>query len=594
MTQTYNRRPRTFLPEDFKIEDYDSLKPYLDRLLEKDSDSLEALKNWLEEQSEVDAYVNEEMAWRYINYTRFTDNETYADAYSYFVKEIQPELVKKEHEINKKLVSNPWFTQLPNDPLINFKKKAQLSLDLYREENIPLEVQQTNLSQKYASIIGAMSVEHNGDELTMPQASKLLQEQDRSLRKDIYEKINHRRLVDKDPLDTLFNELIWLRNEQAKNCGFDNYRDFKHAALGRFDYSVEDVMEFHEAIAKVAVPLQGELQLKRKEKLGLSELKPYDGSVNIYDSTPLKPFETGEELLDKSIQCFERIDPFFGETLKVMKDKGFLDLVSRKGKAPGGYNYPLDEHGIPFIFMNASGSMRDVTTMVHEGGHAVHSMLTRDLTINAVKHCPSEVSELASMSMELISMDTWDEFFNDKGNLLRAKIEQLEGILEVLPWIATVDRFQHWIYTHHGHTSTERDDAWISCLEMFSSGITDYSEYTSFRRNMWQKQLHIFEVPFYYIEYGIAQLGAIAIWKNYKENPAKAIDQYKAALSLGYTKPIGEIYEKAGIAFSFTADYINDLLAFVKTEHELLVRQFEDLRRLYENNLRRTQLRKAR
>lgn len=578
MTQSYSRRPRTFLPDNFEITDYDSLKPYLDRLLDFDPETLSELNDWLQKQSEVDAYVNEEMAWRYINYTRFTDNEEYANAYSYFVKEVQPKLVKQEHEINKKLVSNPSFKDLPDDPLVNFKKQAQLALNLYREENIPLEVQQTNLSQKYASIIGAMSVDHGDEELTMPQASKLLQEQDRALRKSIYTKINERRLADKGELDNLFDELTSLRNQQAKNCGFDNYRDFKHSALGRFDYSVEDVLEFHQAIAKVAVPLHGELQLRRKEKLGVEKLKPYDGSVNIYDSTPLKPFETGEELLDKSIRCFERIDPFFGETLRVMKEKGFLDLVSRKGKAPGGYNYPLDEHGIPFIFMNASGSMRDVTTMVHEGGHAVHSMLSRDLTVNAVKHCPSEVSELASMSMELISMDTWDEFFKDKGDLLRAKIEQLEGILEVLPWIATVDKFQHWIHTHQSHTSEERDDAWISCLEMFSSGITDYSEYDQFRRNMWQKQLHIFEVPFYYIEYGIAQLGAIAIWKNYKENPELALNQYKAALSLGYTQPIGHIYKEAGIEFSFTADYIEDLLVFVKKEHGLLVQEFEELK----------------
>lgn len=578
MTQQYNRHPRNFLPEDFKIEDYDSLAPYLERLMASEIDSIEAMNKWLKEQSEVDAYVNEEMAWRYINYTRYTDNEQYVEAYSYFVKEIQPKLVKQEHAINTKLVSNPYFDELPDYPLINFKKKSKLALDLYREENIPLEVQQTNLSQKYASIIGAMSVTHDEQELTMPQASKMLQEHDRALRKSIYEKINERRLQDKEDLDELFNELIQLRDQQAQNCGFENYRDFKHKALGRFDYSVDDVLQFHEAIASVAVPLQGELQQRRKEKLNLDTLRPYDGSVNIYDSNPLKPFDTGEELLEKSIRCFDRIDPFFGETLRAMKEKGFLDLVSRKGKAPGGYNYPLDEHGIPFIFMNASGSMRDVTTMVHEGGHAVHSMLARDLEINAIKHCPSEVSELASMSMELISMDTWDEFFQDEGNLLRAKIEQLEGILEVLPWIATVDRFQHWIYTHKSHTVEERDSAWTECLAMFSSGNTNYEGYEHFRRNMWQKQLHIFEVPFYYIEYGIAQLGAIAIWKNYKANPKEALAQYKSALSLGYTKTIGEIYEEAGISFSFTAEYISELLLFVKDEHNKLVQQFEALK----------------
>lgn len=575
MSNKYGRAKRTVLPEDFSLDSYENIAPYIDRLLAEKPEGLDALKKWILENEEVEAFLSEEMAWRYINYTRHTDDEKYVDAYGFFVKEIQPKLVKAGNEYNKALVAHPHFKELPEDPLINFKKKAQLAIDLYREENIELEVKQTNLAQKYASITGALSIEHEGKELTMQQAGKFLLQQDRELRREIFEKTVERRAREKSGLNEIFDELIELRNEQAKNCGFDNFRDYKHVALGRFDYTVEDVLNFHSAIEKIAVPIQAETLASRKKRMGLDVLKPYDMQLNVYGDQPLKPFNDGEELLSKAIACFERLDPFFGDTLKTMKEKGFLDLESRKGKASGGYNYPLDEHGIPFIFMNASGSMRDVTTMVHEGGHAVHSMLCRSIAYNSTKSCPSEVAELASMSMELISMDHWDVFFDNEKDLTRAKIEQLEGVLDVLPWIAVVDKFQHWVYTHPQHSAEEREQAWVDIFYTFNSRTTDYTGYEDHLKNMWHKQLHVYEVPFYYIEYAIAQLGAIAIWKNYRENPTKALEQYKSALSLGYTRSINDIYAEAGIEFNFSEAYVRDLLGFVKKEMDLQIEQYE-------------------
>ncbi|MBI1185430.1 M3 family oligoendopeptidase [bacterium] len=574
---SFEKRERVLLPANFELTSFESIEPFLKKLLDTEITSETELEQWIKENSEIDAFLNEDLAWRYINYTRFTNNKEFADAYSYFVKEIQPKLVKSEHELNKKVVESAYFDDLPDFPLINFKRKSRLSLSLFREENIALEVEQTNLGQEYAAIVGAMAVHYNNKELTMQQASTLLREPDRLLRKEIYEAINTRRLEDKNRLDEIFDQLVQLRHQQALNCGFENFRDYKHEALGRFDYAVKDVFEFHNAVAKVAVPIQNRLLEHRKEKMAIEQLYPYDVNVNIYDRQPLKPFETEAELVDKAIKCFTKIDPFFGLTLATMRDKGFLDLESRKGKAPGGYNYPLDEHGIPFIFMNASGSMRDVTTIVHEGGHAIHSLLTRNIDVNALKHCPSEVAELASMSMELISMDGWDEFFDNPKDLLRAKIEQLESILDVLPWIATVDKFQHWIYTNPAHNSQQRDDEWEKIYNTFSSRLISFDGYESYKRNLWQKQLHIFEVPFYYIEYGIAQLGAIAIWKNYKENPEKALENYKAALSLGYTKTIPEIYETAGVHFNFSEAYVAELLNFIWAELDLLIHEFTQL-----------------
>lgn len=243
-----------------------------------------------------------------------------------------------------------------------------------------------------------------------------------------------------------------------------------------------------------------------------------------------------------------------------------LDLESRVGKAPGGYNYPLAKTNMPFIFMNATGNLRDVETLVHEAGHAIHSFQMAPLKLNAFKNTPSEVAELASMSMELLSMEGWNHYFNDEDLLNRAKCEQLEGILGTLPWIATVDAFQHWIYENPNHTQEERKAAWIFQQDRFSSGLVDYSGYEQSKAYAWHKQLHIFEVPFYYIEYGFAQLGAIGIWKNYHSNKVKALEGYKSFMKLGYTQSIPNIYENAGVKFEFSSDYIKQLMDFVHAQ----------------------------
>jgi oligoendopeptidase F len=280
----------------------------------------------------------------------------------------------------------------------------------------------------------------------------------------------------------------------------------------------------------------------------------------------LHPFNTGEELLEKSISCFNSLNPFFAECLKKMKSMGHLDLDSRKGKAPGGYNCPLSESGAPFIFMNAAGQMHDVTTMVHEGGHAIHSFLAHPLELSAFKEYPMEIAEVASMSMELFSMDEWESFFNDKDDLQRAKEHQLERVITIFPWIATIDKFQHWIYLNPQHTLEERSAKWYEILNEFSSSEMDFSGLEEFRKYAWQRQLHLFEVPFYYIEYGIAQLGAIGLWMQYKQNKESALNNYTKALSLGGTKTLPELYEAAGLEFNLSPAYIKKLMDFVNTE----------------------------
>jgi oligoendopeptidase F len=400
----------------------------------------------------------------------------------------------------------------------------------------------------------------------MQKASQLLKEQDPALRKEVFEKIVERRRQDRQALDTLYTSLIQKRQQLAQNAGFENFRDYKFEAMGRFDYTKEDCFAFHNAIQKHIVPLVKEIQQEKLTKLGQDKFKPWDLEVDPDGKAALKPFQNGAEMLQGTIQLFDQIDPYFGDCLRTMDQLGHLDLDSKPGKAPGGYNYPLYEIGVPFIFMNAVGAQRDLETMVHEGGHAIHSFLSRDLALTAFKNLPSEVAELASMSMELLSMPNWAVFYPNPTDHKRAMREQLEGTLKVLPWIAQIDAFQHWVYENPNHSLEERSQQWLKLSRDFGTGLTDWSGYEDQTESAWQKQLHLFEVPFYYIEYGIAQLGALGVWKNSLENYPLAIENYKNALSLGYTKSLPEIYQTAGVPFDFSENRLQELAQFIQIE----------------------------
>ncbi|MDT3404854.1 oligoendopeptidase F [Mucilaginibacter terrae] len=562
-----NAKERTYIPAQLEIK-WENLEPLYKELSSRNINSVEELEQWLRDRSELEAALEEDFAWRYIRMTCNTADEDLLQKFQYFATEIEPKIAPYNNELNKKLVDSEFIDQLDHDKYFVYLRSIKKSLELFREENIPVQTEIQLEQQKYQSITGAMSVEIGGKEFTLEQAAAILKDTDRAKRQEAWEKITTRRLQDKKPLNELFDLLMVLRHKVSLNAGFENFRDYMFQALGRFDYTPQDCYDFHAAIETEMVPILREQAHKRKEALDLDALKPWDMDVDITGKPALKPFANGEDLVNKSIQCFNNIDPYLGERLEIMKANGLFDVESRKGKAPGGYNYPLAETGAPFIFMNSANTFRDLTTMVHEGGHAVHTFLTAGLELNDFKHCPSEVAELASMSMELISMDNWDVYFSNEEELKRAKRDQLIDVLKTLPWVAVVDQFQHWLYTNPDHTDAQRTEAWTQIYERFGAGFIDWSEHPEAEENLWQKQLHIFEVPFYYIEYGMAQLGAIAVWKNYKENPEKGLQQYLDALKLGYTKTIKEIYETAGVKFDFSAGYVKDLAEFVKSELE--------------------------
>lgn len=569
-TADIKKLPRHFLPEDFTVTTWDNLEPYFKNLLGRSVNSKADLEKWLHDMSELEAVVSEDACWRQIKMTCDTENKSLEEAFVFFVTEIQPKIQPYADKLNKKLVESPFIAELDKQKYFTYLRSVRKSIELFREENIPLQSELAVLAQQFGTIAGKMTVEENGKEYTLQQASKFLESHDRSLRESVYRKINERRIQDKEALNNLYTQLVQKRHQVAKNAGFDNYRDYKFKELGRFDYTKEDCFQFHEAVKQHVLPLVNIINERKKKKLNLTSLRPWDSEAEPEGVAPLNPFSTGSELLEKSIQCFDQVHPFFADCLRKMSEMKRLDLDSRKGKAPGGYNCPLAETGAPFIFMNAAGQMSDVTTMVHEGGHAVHSFLAHPLELTSFKEYPMEIAEVASMSMELFSMDAWDVFFNKEEDLIRAKEHQLERVITIFPWIATIDKFQHWVYENPSHTEEERAKKWMEILNEFSSSVVDWEGLEGYRTYAWQRQLHLFEVPLYYIEYGIAQLGAIGLWMQFRKDKSAALNNYMMSLQLGGTKTLPELYKAAGLVFNFSPDYIKQLMEFVKSEMDKL------------------------
>ncbi|NIG52618.1 M3 family oligoendopeptidase [Chitinophaga sp. Cy-1792] len=566
LTADIKKLPRHYLPEDFTVTTWDALQPYFEELQQRQINNVSELEQWLKDISELEGVISEDACWRQIKMTCDTTDKSLEEAFAYFCMEIQPKLQPYTDAINKKFLDIPFVKELDQELYKTYIRNTHKQIKLFREENIPIAAELSVMAQQYGAISGKQTITVNGQEYTLQQAAKFLQSSDRSLREEVFMKTSTRRLEDREALDNLYSGLITKRNQVALNAGFENYRDYKFEELGRFDYKKEDCFQFHDAVKTHIVPLVKEVLEEQRRKLELDTLRPWDGDAEPAGIKPLEPFHTGEELVDKAIKTFDELGPFFGNCLRVMKQMKRLDLESRKGKAPGGYNCPLAETGVPFIFMNAAGQMKDLTTMVHEGGHAVHSFLSHHLSLTAFKEYPMEIAEVASMSMELFTMDHWHIFFDDAEELRRAKRQQLERSITIFPWIATIDKFQHWIYENPNHTAEERTAKWNEIQDEFSPNVVDWSGLENIRSIAWQRQLHLFEVPFYYIEYGIAQLGAIAMWKQYKENPQQALDNYVAALSLGNTRTLPELYKAAGIKFDFSPAYVKELIDFVKIE----------------------------
>ncbi len=561
-----NKLKRNFVNQSIVINSFNDIKPYFNDLKNRPLTTKKAVWQWLLDRSELESILSEDLAWRYIKMNCNTADKSLSEHFNFFITKIEPEISLISNILNKKFIADEVMFLTDRSKIFTIIREQKKEIELFREKNIPIEAQMQQKEQEFGVISSKMLINYNNEDITLQKAANYLKDNDRNVRKEVYLLMNDRRMQDSATLNTLLSDLIKLRQKIAINAGFNNYRDYKFKSLGRFDYGVDDCKQFHTAIADTVKPIIDKMHIERKNKLSLDKLKPWDLDVDDDNMPPLKPFNKVDELIKKTTFIFRDVALEFGMYLNEMRSMGYLDLESRKNKAPGGFNYPLHESNVPYIFMNATGNLRDVVTMLHEGGHAIHAYLSADLELVDFKEPPAEIAELASMSMELITMDYWHYFFDDKEELKRAKRVHLEDVLTVLPWVATIDKFQHFLYENPNHTHKERTNAWLQISKEFGSDIIDYSGLDKFKENQWQKQLHIFEVPFYYIEYAIAQLGAIAIWKNFKKDKKLAIDNFKKALKMGYTAPISHIYKQAGIEFNFSKKYIQELMDFVKDE----------------------------
>ena len=561
---------RRFVPESVDLGNWDQIRPLFDTLVQRAAaaGTLAEFEQWILDGGELSAALDEEGAKRYIAMTCHTDSPEAEKAYLHFVEQIEPQLKPRQFELARLYLAHPLRAPLPQARYEVFDRDTRLRVELYREENVALETEDAKVGNEYNKLTGGLTVEFRGEEKTLVAMGRFQEDPDRALREEAWRKVAERRLREEDRFDALIDQLIALRHKMALNAGYANYRDYAFRARGRFDYTAADCERFHDAIEAEVMPILHVLQDRRRTEMGLPSLRPWDLAVDPLSRPALKPFTQTVELETKTQVIFDRLDAGLAAGFRQMRDLRLLDLENRKGKAPGGYQSTLSEARLPFIFMNAVGLQRDVETLLHEAGHAFHALATRGEDLYAYRGAPIEFCEVASMAMELLAAPHLDVYYSP-ADVRRARRVHLEGIVGVFPWIATVDAFQHWIYTHPTHTRDERRAAWTRLMDRFG-GKVDWSGFEASRAALWHKQLHIFLYPFYYVEYGIAQLGALQVWANAAVDPSRALADYQAALALGGSRPLPELFARAGGRFDFSRESLKPLAERVRREWEAL------------------------
>ena len=567
LMQVDPRRPfdRKFVPKEAVMGKWAQIEPLFTELLRRSPSSAEELERWLLDFSELSGAINEEMAIRYIAMTTQTDDPVREAAYQEFVEQIVPKFKPLVQALETAYLQNPHRKFLPQDRYAVMDRMIESNVALFREKNVPLETQQALLTKQYQKLIGAMTVTVDGAELPLPRAAKYLEEPDRDIRQQVWESMAGRRLQDQETLEGLYDQLLAIRTQIAANAEFADYRAYAFQQHQRFDYTPEDCFRFHEGVEQTVLPLVRKVHAERRRLLQVETLRPWDLLVDSLNRPPLRPFSTASELVQGTREIFTRIDPNLGEQFNFMAEENLLELESRKGKAPGGYQETLQERRWPFIFMNAVGRDADIRTLVHEGGHAFHMLAAREEPIIYYRHAPMEFCEVASMGMELLAAPHLSVFYKNTEDCNRAARSKLEDFVLLLPWVATIDAFQHWVYTHPSHTRDERAQAWRQIHSRFSAEV-DWTGYDEQRTFLWHRQLHLFEVPFYYIEYGIALTGALQVWMHSRANYREAVERYWKALSLGGTRPLPELFAAAGARFQFDCDTLQPLMDAVGEE----------------------------
>lgn len=557
--------PRRFVSPDADFGDWSAAERHFRELADRPLRSADELEQWLLDWSELDACFGEAGIAREIAYTQATDDPQRKQANLDFIEHVKPRREPWVMKLRRRLVDEAPRLRLPPRRYDVLLRKARTAVEIYRDENLPLLVEDDKLIARHKEITGAMTVHFDGREQTLQQMALYLEQTDRTLRESAWRSVTARWLADRDALNDLYERMIAVRTRIARNAGLPDYRDYAFKMRQRFDYTPDDCLRFHDAIEEIVVPARRKLSEHRREKLALPSLRPWDFDVDPDNRPPLRPFDNAGRLADGCREIFRRVDPEFARIFDTMRQRGMLDLESRKGKAPGGYQETFHEQRMPFIFMNAVGTEADVSTLLHEGGHAFHTWSCRNEPLEPYRDYPIEFAEVASMGMECLAHPHLEEFYGPDAG--RARRRHLTDIVNFLPYMARVDAFQHYVYTHPDHDMPRRLDEWARLRRRFAPD-EDWSGLEEAERHSWHRKLHFFQVPFYYIEYGIAQLGALQVWLNARRDPARAVAMYRAGLTLGGSRPLPELFETAGCRFDFTAATLRPLVDAVMQEIE--------------------------
>ncbi len=557
----------TFVPATLDCGDFAQLEPLYQQLLARPLDSAPALAQWLADWSELSAYVSEFGSRRQIEHACHTEDAEIEKRYLHYVEQIRPRLQPLDFQLTRRMLDCPHIAELTDPKFAVLRRQSQAEVEIYRDANIPLQTEATKQSSEYGKLCGKMIVDFRGEQLTLQQLARFLEEPDRSTREEAWRLSANRRLEDRQRFDSIFDELLKLRGQIARHADLPSYRDYVWKSFCRFDYTPQDCARFADSIAELVTPAVAQLNQQQQAALGVDRLRPWDLAVDPQGRAPLRPFPADQplEMVAKVREIFRRIDPQLAELFGQLQPGKNLDLESRRGKRPGGFQSSLEVVREPFIFMNAAGVQRDVETLLHEAGHAFHYQDSRAEPLVFLRHAPLEFAEVASMSMELLGCEHYEVFYNAQ-DATRARRQQLEGIIRFFPWMATIDSFQHWLYTHADADAQQRTEAWLDIYSRFFCTSVDWTGLEDFRASRWQAQLHVFNYPFYYIEYGIAQLGALQVWQNYRQDRAGALRQLRSAFALGGTRPLPELFAAAGIRFDFSAATLGPLIEELNKE----------------------------
>ena len=547
----------SFVPDELDGSSWESIEPFMNDLRDRRLSCSNCLETFIADRSSLSEVISEARARLYIDMTCHTDDEEIQKSWMQFVENVQPKLSEYSDILNRRLVEHESLDELPERFGI-LVKGIKTDIAIFREENIPLSTQATKLVTEYNEICGAQMVEFDGEQKTFAQMAIYFENTDRKIREDAWKAVSERRFEDNERVSEIYDELIQIRHKMATNAGFEGFQQYMFASMHRFDYSIEDCLEFHESIETVCQPLRHRTDGERMRDLGVDMLRPWDMSVDVKGRPPLQPFNDVQEMVEGCSRIFHNMSEELGNYFDQLDANDCLDLDSRKGKAPGGYQYYLQKSRLPFIFMNAAGTQRNIETMIHEAGHAFHSFYSGHLDLIHERDSPIEFAEVASMSMELLTHPHWEEFYENK-DADRARRKHLEDIIAFMPWMATIDAFQHWVYANPNHSREERAEKWLELGERFGPKV-DMTGFEDIHKVSWQRQGHLFGVPFYYVEYGIAQLGALQMWKYHRRDTQDALDRYKAGLSLGYTRGLTELFQASGLELSFSESYVSQII----------------------------------